>query len=149
MAFEGAAPSRLAAQAKVAISKRNAEVACRLDPILASVADFERYNAEFTLDDLLSELALKAGGRPPTSGGGVRVATLHSTKGLQWPTVFLLGLETGHLPHYRSGEDEVADERRTCFVGVCRAEDRLSVTRCVFVNRRAQQPSIFLDEMNI
>ena len=79
----------------------------RLTPIVESVTDFEQHDAEFTVDDLLADLALGSGGRAPTQGGGVRVASLHKTKGLQWPTVFMLGLEDGHMPDYRSGPDDL------------------------------------------
>jgi DNA helicase-2/ATP-dependent DNA helicase PcrA len=119
-------------------------------PLVEAVVDFERFDPNFTLEHLLTELALKSGGRPPTQGGGVKVATLHGTKGLEWPTVYVLGLEEGKLPDYRAVQDGVVDEeRRTCFVGVCRAEDRLILTYSRHFRTSHQHPSRFLREMGL
>jgi DNA helicase-2/ATP-dependent DNA helicase PcrA len=98
----------------------------------------------------MAELALKTGGRPPTQGGGVKIATLHGTKGLQWPTVFLVGLEEGKLPDYRAEEaGTIPEERRACFVGVCRAEDELILTYSRYYRSFFQRPSRFLNEMEL
>ena len=149
-AFEGAPPSQLAEQARQAIVAHDAALGERAKAIVDAVADFERHDANFTIDHLLSELALKSGGRPPTEGGGVKVASLHGTKGLEWPIVYLVGLEQGKLPDYRAIKDgTVGDERRTCFVGVCRAEDELIVTLSRDVNGWGQDPSQFLREMEL
>jgi DNA helicase-2/ATP-dependent DNA helicase PcrA len=102
-------------------------------------------SAIYTLEHLLADLALKSGGRPPTEGGGVKVATLHATKGVQWPTVYLVGLEEGRLPDYRvTTAEQPAEERRACFVGVCRAEDTLILTWSRRFRTMRQTPSRFL-----
>lgn len=76
------------------------------------------------------------------------MATLHRTKGLQLPNVYLLGLEAGRLPDYRSAsEEEIASERRICFVGVCRAENRLVLTTVANHRGYSKRPSLFLSEM--
>lgn len=147
MAFEGASAAELAQQAQRAVIQADMELGERMASLVDAVSDFERHDPDFTVDDLLAELALGSGGRAPTQGGGVRVASLHKTKGLQWPTVYLLGLEDQHMPDYRSGEDELPDERRACFVGVCRAEDHLVLTFAQRFRTHARRPSVFLREL--
>ena len=149
-AFEGARPQEIVACAQRAIAAHDAEAGMRALPLVEAVVDFERFDPNFTLEHLLTELALKSGGRPPTQGGGVKVATLHGTKGLEWPTVYVLGLEEGKLPDYRAVQDGVVDEeRRACFVGVCRAEDRLILTYSRHFRTFHQHPSRFLREMGL
>ncbi len=148
LAFEGARPQQIVAQAQAAIAAYDPASGERAVPLVEAVADFERFDPNFTLEHLLTELALKTGGRPPTQGGGVKVGTLHGTKGLEWPTVYLLGLEEGKLPDYRAEDkDAIGDERRACFVGVCRAEDRLVLTFSHYFRVHRQKPSRFLHEM--
>lgn len=108
------------------------------------------YDTDFTLEHLLSELALGALGRAPAEGAGIKVASLHRTKGLQWQVVYMLGFEEGHLPDFRArDEDAVDEERRLCFVGIARAEKALVLTRCKVTNGYAQPPSRFLTEMRL
>jgi len=150
MAFEGAAPAQLAEQARLAIVAHDETLGLRATAIVEAVADFERHDPSFTIDHLLSELALKSGGRPPTEGGGVKVANLHGTKGLEWPIVYLVGLEEDNLPDFRAVKDgTVSDERRTCFVGVCRAQDELTLTYSREVNGWSKRLSRFLREMDL
>lgn len=149
-AYAGESAIVVAEKARNAIASSDTQDALAIDPILDAIKDFERHDPEFSLEDLLAELALGGGGRPPTAGSGIKIATIHKTKGLQWPVVYMVGLEKGHLPHYKDEENPVHEERRLCFVGVCRAEDVLILTRVRVVRRRFSKPaSLFLDEMGL
>jgi DNA helicase II / ATP-dependent DNA helicase PcrA len=83
----------------------------------------------------------------------VVLMTVHSAKGLEFPTVFIVGLEDGVFPHFRSlGEpDELEEERRLAYVAVTRAQDRLYLshadTRTLYGRTDYQTPSRFLDEI--
>jgi DNA helicase-2/ATP-dependent DNA helicase PcrA len=79
--------------------------------------------------------------------------TLHSAKGLEFPTVVMAGLEEGLFPHSRSSEsdEELEEERRLCYVGMTRARQRLVLTgaarRRVFGDYQSTEPSRFIDEV--
>jgi len=87
----------------------------------------------------------------------IALMTLHSSKGLEFPQVYLVGLEEGILPHHRSvaleaeNEHAIDEERRLCYVGVTRAQDRLtltmSLTRMKWGKARDTEPSRFLFEL--
>ena len=83
----------------------------------------------------------------------VIVMTLHSAKGLEFPIVFIMGLEDGVFPHLRAlGEpDELEEERRLCYVGITRAQEQLYMTnawsRTIFGSTQYNPPSRFLDEI--
>ena len=79
--------------------------------------------------------------------------TLHSAKGLEFPVVFITGMEEGLLPHSRSLEDpdEMAEERRLCYVGITRAKDRVILTyafrRTMWGSNDVSTPSRFLNDI--
>lgn len=83
----------------------------------------------------------------------VSLMTLHCAKGLEFPVVFIIGMEEGLLPHYRRGEEieDLEEERRLCYVGITRAKERLYLSRAerrsTFGVGRANLPSRFLDEL--
>jgi DNA helicase-2/ATP-dependent DNA helicase PcrA len=83
----------------------------------------------------------------------VSLMTLHCAKGLEFPVVFLTGLEEGILPHERSGilPDDLAEERRLCYVGMTRAKTKLYLTRVLlrtyFGEPRDMEPSRFLEDI--
>ena len=80
--------------------------------------------------------------------------TLHQAKGLEFPVIFIVGLEEGILPHRRSFEDpdEMEEERRLCYVGITRAEKRLYLLRCyrrtLFGEPTSNPPSRFLNSIS-
>ncbi len=86
--------------------------------------------------------------------GAVTLLTLHTAKGLEFPVVFMVGMEEGILPHNRSLEsgdpEDLAEERRLCYVGITRAKKRLYMVhafrRSLWGNSEVQTPSRFLQE---
>ena len=112
-----------------------------------------------TLAEFLERVALVADAdqipdRPEEDAGVVTLMTLHTAKGLEFPVVFLTGLEDGIFPHARSlGGDssELEEERRLAYVGITRARERLYVSRAVVRSAwgsPAHNPaSRFLDEL--
>jgi DNA helicase-2/ATP-dependent DNA helicase PcrA len=79
--------------------------------------------------------------------------TLHAAKGLEFPVVAMIGLEEGCLPHSRSRDDptQLEEERRLCFVGITRAQERLMLSNAAWRTIRGRNeptiPSVFLGEM--
>ncbi len=105
---------------------------------LVSVArEYDSRHPEGTLADFLEQVALVADADQipdgEDHGGVVTLMTLHTAKGLEFPVVFLTGLEENVFPHERSTGDEreLAEERRLAYVGITRAEQRLYLTRAV------------------
>jgi DNA helicase-2/ATP-dependent DNA helicase PcrA len=149
-AWAGAQVRDVVERAQAAAATIDPALGDAIAPVVEAVAAFQDYDPEFSLDHLLAELALGGAGGPPTVGGGIKVASLHRTKGLQWPHVYILGLEEGRLPDYRARTPEaIREERRACFVGVCRAEQRLTLTRTHFYKVIREHPSRFLAEMGL
>jgi len=114
--------------------------ASRIENIMELVAvgrEFSEENPEGTLADFLEKVALVADADSipdAESGGGVvTLMTLHTAKGLEFPVVFLTGLEDGTFPHARVLESgstkDVEEERRLAYVGLTRARQRLYLTR--------------------
>ena len=87
-----------------------------------------------------------------SSGGIVTLMTMHNAKGLEYPVVFIAGMEEGLFPHSRSiQEANIEEERRLAYVGITRARERLTMlhasSRSVFGRRSWNMPSRFLDEL--
>ena len=87
------------------------------------------------------------------NGGAVTLMTMHAAKGLEFPAVFIVGLEDGILPHERSRErpEDLEEERRLFFVGITRAQQNLRISRCMTRFRQGRSwpavPSRFLMEL--
>jgi DNA helicase-2/ATP-dependent DNA helicase PcrA len=149
-AYAGGAASEIAHLARACGRTLRPEHDAALEAIALSVEEVEAHDPGFSLDDLLAELSLGGIGGAPTSIGGVKVASLHRTKGLQWPRVYIVGLENGTLPDYRAESPAaMSEERRACFVGVCRAESHLTLSRIREYRGFRKPPSIFLAEMGL
>jgi len=108
-----------------------------------------------TLDQFLDHAALISDTDQYVAGAQVTLMTLHSAKGLEFPLVFLCGLEEGLFPHSRTliNPDDVEEERRLCYVGMTRAMNTLILTRALYRRRygtdlpEAAIPSRFLEEV--
>ncbi|MCK4587214.1 MAG: ATP-binding domain-containing protein, partial [Gammaproteobacteria bacterium] len=106
------------------------------------------------LSAFLSHAALEAGdAQSDASQDSVQLMTLHSAKGLEFPIVFLCGVEEGLFPHSMSLEEpgRLAEERRLCYVGITRARQRLYLThaesRRLYGNESYPHRSRFIDEI--
>ncbi len=108
-----------------------------------------------TLDQFLDHAALVSDADAYDEAAQITLMTLHAAKGLEFPLVFLGGLEEGLFPHSRTflQPDDIEEERRLCYVGMTRAMDTLILTRAVYRRRygtdlpEASIPSRFLDEV--
>lgn len=128
-----------------------------LSQLQSVAAEFEQKTPDATLAGFLETTALVADSdQLPNEGedtGKVTLMTLHTAKGLEYPVVFLTGMEQGTFPHSRSLEDdqELSEERRLAYVGITRAKQRLYVTRAAVRSQWGQAaemlPSQFLDEI--
>lgn len=106
------------------------------------------------VDEFLAHAALEAGeGQGDADDNAVQLMTLHSAKGLEFPIVFMAGMEQGLFPHQRSVEDPVRleEERRLCYVGITRAEEKLYMTmaeeRRLHGRSQYNPPSKFVGEL--
>ena len=106
------------------------------------------------LADFLEEASLMSSVDSGSDSNVVTLMTLHAAKGLEFPVVFMVGLEEGILPHARVFEGspaELEEERRLCYVGMTRARQELHLsyayTRLQFGNRSYNQPSRFITDM--
>lgn len=104
------------------------------------------------LEDFLAEIALVQDSDDIDHSDSVCLMTLHGAKGLEFPVVFLTGMEEGVFPSYRSETpEEMEEERRLCYVGITRARDRLfltnAVSRLLYGYERNNPASRFLQEI--
>jgi DNA helicase-2/ATP-dependent DNA helicase PcrA len=123
---------------------------------LESVAqEYAEANPDGALADFLEQVALVADSDeiPDEDGGVVTLMTLHTAKGLEFPVVFLTGMEEGVFPHSRSLGDptELEEERRLAYVGITRAREQLYLTRAVMRSAWGapafNAPSRFFEEL--
>jgi DNA helicase II / ATP-dependent DNA helicase PcrA len=121
---------------------------------LENIAELAGAAADYDgLDEFLESVALVADSDELDAGDRVSLMTLHTAKGLEFPAVFLVGLEDGVFPHLRALEDprQLEEERRLCYVGITRAQERLYVThawsRTLWGATSHAIPSRFLSEL--
>ncbi len=123
-----------------------------LEELVNAAVDYDRQE-ENGLRDFIDHAALTSDTDKFDRNAAVTLMTVHSAKGLEFPVVFLVGLEDGIFPHSRSMNDakELEEERRLAYVAITRAKDVLYVThsmrRRVYGEEMAAEPSQFLNEM--
>lgn len=130
-----------------------------IDEFITVTQEFEKQNEDKSLVAFLTDLALVADidkldeeneGKPKDA---ITLMTLHSAKGLEFPLVFLIGMEEGIFPHSRSlfEEEEMEEERRLAYVGITRAEKELYLTnarlRTLYGRTNTNPPSRFIAEI--
>ena len=125
-----------------------------LDEFLTVAIEFEDESADNKLSDFLEGITLSSDiDNMEETEETVTLMTLHSAKGLEFPVVFLVGMEEGIFPGYKSiGEPkELEEERRLCYVGITRAKEHLFLTcskqRTIFGSTSCNQVSRFLKEI--
>jgi DNA helicase-2/ATP-dependent DNA helicase PcrA len=140
----------LATEAKGSGEERLANI----DELVSAAREFDREHPGASVIEFMEEVSLaSAVDRMKDGAGSVTLMTLHAAKGLEFPVVFIVGLEQGLLPHSRSNEDdsELEEERRLFFVGITRAERELYLSHCRVREFRGSRqvtiPSRFLAEL--
>lgn len=136
---------------------KNVQDQSRIDNLmeLLSVAEeFTKSEEESTLENFLGNVALVSDIDDAELGeDAITLMTLHSAKGLEFPVVFLVGMEEGIFPHSRTlmDEEEIEEERRLCYVGITRAERRLFMSnakmRTIYGHTVSYPASRFLQEV--
>lgn len=125
-----------------------------IDELFTVTKSFDRRRGG-SIHEFLAEVSLlsdvdKEKGKPEHA---VRLMTMHASKGLEFPVVFIIGMEEGLFPHTRSMDDEqgIEEERNLCYVGITRAKDKLHLTYCsersIFGQVALRDPSRFLVEL--
>lgn len=138
-------------------NERTPQAQSRIDNLheLISVAqEFAKSEEENNLENFLAHVALVSDIDDTELGeDAITLMTLHSSKGLEFPVVFLVGMEEGLFPHARTlmDETEIEEERRLCYVGITRAKEKLFLSstkmRTIYGNTVTYPPSRFLQEI--
>ena len=129
-----------------------------VEQIVNALGEYEQSATKPRLEDFLDKLLLGEQDandekEKQLKKNAIALMTMHSAKGLEFPEVYIVGMEEGILPHHRSleNDDSIDEERRLCYVGVTRAEERLSMsmslTRMKWGKPRDTKPSRFLYEL--
>ncbi len=138
--------------------ERSEDAEARIENLMELVSaarEYETRESEPSLGGFVDRLSLlsEADEAQGKKDANVWMMTMHAAKGLEFPVVIVAGLEEGLFPHSRSteDEDELEEERRLCYVGLTRAQERLILTsasrRRVFGEYQSTEPSRFLDEI--
>ena len=123
-----------------------------LEELINAAREYERVEAEPTLEGFLQEQMLYSEVEKVGTSGTATLMTLHNAKGLEYGHVFIVGMEEGTFPHARSlDEQNLEEERRLCYVGITRAMESLTLSyaklRSNWGEREYQMPSRFLSEI--
>lgn len=125
-----------------------------LKELISAATDFDKNSDDKSLAAYLETVALTSEtDKYDSDEGKVLLMTLHNAKGLEFPVVFMPGMEDGIFPHARAFDDEtqMEEERRICYVGITRAQKKLymshAMERTVYGRRQPELASRFLDEL--
>ena len=125
-----------------------------IDELINVMMELEQGGEGISLESFLDKVSLVSDvDLYEDKGNRVSLMTLHCAKGLEFPFVFIVGMEDGLLPHYRRGDEieDLEEERRLCYVGITRAKKRVFLSRAekrsTFGVGRANLPSRFLEEL--
>jgi DNA helicase-2/ATP-dependent DNA helicase PcrA len=125
-----------------------------IDELINVMTELEQGGETISLESFLDKVSLVTDvDLYEDKGNRVSLMTLHCAKGLEFPFVFIVGMEEGLLPHYRRGDEieDLEEERRLCYVGITRAKKRVFLSRAerrsTFGVGRANLPSRFLEEL--
>ncbi len=125
-----------------------------VNELLSAAAEYDKETSDGELADYLNAVTLMSDADHMKDGeGAITLMTLHAAKGLEFPVVAMIGLEEGCLPHARARDDanQMEEERRLCFVGITRAQQRLILGKAQYRTIRGLRertvPSPFLMEM--
>lgn len=132
-------------------TEENASKIQNVSELLNSAEQFEKDNPGTNLSDYLNSVTLSSDTDDINSDDSVTIATIHGAKGLEYPCVFVAGLDEKVLPSARrSDDDEIEEERRLMYVAVTRAKERLYLTRAMsrymYGGREYMTQSRFLKE---
>ncbi|MCL2156023.1 MAG: UvrD-helicase domain-containing protein, partial [Leptospirales bacterium] len=125
-----------------------------INELINGIYDYEQANPDATPEQFIQDISLYTSDQNPEENNNcVTLMTVHNAKGLEFPVVFLTGMEENTFPHKLSidTEEGIEEERRLCYVGLTRAMDRIFITnaelRRSFMGTEYKQHSRFIDEI--
>ncbi len=125
-----------------------------VESLMNGILEYEKGNKNASLKNYLDRILLMSmeENNDEENKKGIMLMSIHSAKGLEFPYVYISGMEEGILPHHKSSsEKEIEEERRLCYVAMTRAKKHLTLTYCLSRTKMGKKvecsPSIFLEEM--
>ena len=120
-----------------------------VEEMIVGIAEYEERKPGCRFADYLHSIHLVANDtREDNDANTVKLLTMHSSKGLEWPCVEIIGVELGTIPHAKATmERGIEEERRLLYVAITRAQDQLSMSYCHYRRRRQAGRSCFLDQI--
>ncbi|MHA2279377.1 MAG: ATP-dependent helicase [Promethearchaeota archaeon] len=121
-----------------------------LDELIAGIAEFEERRSQPSVANYLQSIQLLTNDlQEEDEEDAIKLLTMHSAKGLEWPCVYVIGVERGRVPHAKAeAEGSTNEERRLLYVAMTRAKDYLHLTYCQTRRKRPAGRSYFLDEIS-
>ena len=150
MIFEKSGYQKMLVESKAIEDKSRIE---NIESLINAVSEYEKDHPEATLSEYLQNVSLLSDIDKTTEEQGVSLMTIHSSKGLEYDVVFLIGMEEGLFPSRMSLEEGgLEEERRLCYVAITRARKRLFITSCMnrmtYGQNNRSMESRFIKEIN-